>query len=103
AEQTETALDAIVLQGQATGDLAGRAVAAPVNDPVPQPAMALPVAATRQGGIMGFDGAGRPSVGGNLALLLSLLASGWSPALSNISWVAAISGLRALTPPGSTA
>ncbi|MGD9614928.1 MAG: hypothetical protein AB7H90_02895 [Alphaproteobacteria bacterium] len=108
ASTVNTALDKQTMHSQRNHDLllrAVRAVRAPWTDlpPLADVNMELPSVANRAGTIMGFDSVGRPQVDGDFGLLISLLAGGWTPGLSNIAWVATISALRALVPPGSTA
>jgi hypothetical protein len=103
ANPINTEFDRLTMMIQFVRDWAIRAIAAPPFDP-PPPAnvsMFLPQVAARAGLILGFDAAGRPAVGGSLDLLISLLAGTWTPSLAVMNWVPSISGLRALTPPGT--
>lgn len=102
AEPVNTEFDKVTLLTQALRDRADRSLTGPLSDPIGL-AMGLPNVAGRQGAIMGFDNLGRPLAGGNFALLIALLAGGWTPSLSQISWIATIATLRALTPPASSA
>ena len=102
AETLNTALDKSAMIEQQLYDNLIRAIRAPWMDPPPpsSPAMVLPSVALRAGGIVGFDSSGNVVVQGNLGLLVSLMGAGQLPnTLGNVSWVADIAGLRALTPP----
>lgn len=105
ASSVNTALDKLTMIAQANRDFALRSVRAPWSDLAPPSdvPMELPTVQSRAGGIMGFDSIGRPSVQGNLDVLIALMAGEWVPSLTEIDWVGSITGLRALAPPASTA